>query len=315
MKIAKSCVCCGSDRLQRSPAVLMPFIASRVFGWESVEITPEWNMRDLPLGHTQAMCNTLRCEDCGLIFLDMRFDEEELGALYADYRGPAYSAARERLEPGYGNRNGVLKESFAYVATIEAILARYVCGAPRVLDWGGDTGLNTPFRGRAAIHHVYDISNKPPVAGAEVVDRAQIRAGAYDLVVSSNVLEHVSAPGEHLGEIASALAPDTVLYLEVPHEDAIRLVPDRRAGQARKRHWHEHINFFTDEALDAMLARAGLEQKARVSHPVSVAGRTCHVFSIVAQREGLAMSASTPPAKHQDMPDHRSGFAMPGDTR
>lgn len=288
MKIAKSCVCCGGERLQRSPAILMPFLASRIFGWESVEITPEWKMRDLPLGRAQAVCNTLGCEDCGLLFLDMRFDDEELGALYADYRGPAYTARRERLEPGYGERNRRLTGGSEYIPAIEAILAPYLGNAPRILDWGGDTGLNTPFRSRAAIHHVYDISEKSPIPGAQRVGRDEIRSGAYDLVVSSNVLEHVPLPSEHLREIASALDPETVLYLEVPHEDDIRLVADRCARQARRRHWHEHINLFTGEALDAMLARAGLQELTRVSHSIVAGGREAHVFSIVARRQGVA---------------------------
>lgn len=284
MKIARSCVCCGGDRLQRSPAVLMPFLACRIFGWEGVEITPDWNMRDLPLGHAQAMCSTLACDDCGLLFLDMRFDDEELGALYADYRGSDYAATRSRFEPNYEARNRILNEGSHYIPAIESLLAPYVGEAPRVLDWGGDTGLNTPFRGRAAIHHVYDISQKPAVPGAEIVGRDQARSGTYDLVVSSNVLEHVPAPGEHLEEIASALGPETILYLEVPHEDIVRLVPDQQDRPAQKRHWHEHINFFTGDSLDAMLARSGLEQLSRVSHPVSAGGKGSHVFSIVAKR-------------------------------
>lgn len=284
MKIAGSCVCCGADKLQRTPAVLMPFLAFRIFGWESTEITPEWNMRDLPVGRAQALCNTLGCEDCGVLFLDMRFDREELGALYSDYRGPGYDAARSRFEPDYGRRNQILNRGSNYIASIEELLAPYVGETPRVLDWGGDTGLNTPFRGRASTHHVYDISNKAAVDGAEIVDRDEACRGTYDLVVSSNVLEHVPAPREHLQEIASALKPDTIFYLEVPHEDVIRLVSERRERQAQKRHWHEHINFFTHESLDALLAGAGLEQLSRISHPVEAGGKVSEVFSIVAKR-------------------------------
>jgi SAM-dependent methyltransferase len=288
MKIAKACACCGTDRLKRSPAILMPFLACRVFGWESVEITPDWNMRDLAPGRAHALCNTLACEDCGLLFLDMRFDDEEMAALYADYRGPAYADTRARFEPGYERRNDILNGGSAYIPAIEAMLAPHVGTAPRVLDWGGDTGLNTPFRGKAALHHVHDISNKPVVDGAEIVDRGRALGERYDLVVSSNVLEHVPEPAAHLAEITAAMGPDTILYLEVPHEDVIRLVPDRADRPARKRHWHEHVNFFTEEALGAMLDRAGLSPLARVSHPVSAGGKASHVFSVIARRQAHA---------------------------
>ncbi|NNM74531.1 class I SAM-dependent methyltransferase [Enterovirga aerilata] len=262
----------------------MPFLAYRVFGWESVEITPDWNMRDLPLGRTQAMCNTLACTSCGLLFLDMRFDPEEMSALYADYRGDDYAATRGRFEPGYEWRNAILNEGSRYIETVEELLAPYLSSTPRVLDWGGDTGINTPFRGRASLHHVYDISNKPPVDGAEIVDREGILSAEYDLVVSSNVLEHVPAPGDALEEIVSVMGPETVLYIEVPHEDVVRLVPCEADRIRAKRHWHEHVNFFTEPAIDAMLARAGLEQITRVSHQVSAGGKDSHVFSVVAKR-------------------------------
>jgi len=54
---------------------------------------------------------------------------------------------------------------------------------PRVLDWGGDTGVNTPFRSRAMQHDVYDISNRPMVEGARSVDLDTVKASVYDLIV------------------------------------------------------------------------------------------------------------------------------------
>jgi hypothetical protein len=82
------------------------------------------------------------------------------------------------------------------------------------------------------------------------------------------------------------MGPRTALYLEVPHEDVVRLIDEPGARLAAKRHWHEHINFFTAEALDAALASAGLVAAARVSHPVVAGGKASHVFSIVARKDG-----------------------------
>ena len=284
MRIATRCPCCEGTDLARGPAVLMPFVAYRVFGWEPVAVTPDWGLRDLPPGHAHSVCATLMCRGCHLLFLDMRFDDSEMAALYVGYRGPAYTAARARFEPDYEARNAIIEAGSGYIPAVEALIAPHLGDAPlRVLDWGGDTGLNTPFRGRAAVHDVLDISNKPAVPGARRVTPDEVRAGAYDLVVSSNVLEHVPEPGALLAEMAAALGPGTVLYLEVPHEEVVRCEPDPAARPARKRHWHEHVNFFTEAALDAMLARAGLSAVARTSHPVSAAGRAAHVFSIVAR--------------------------------
>lgn len=282
MKIAKRCVCCDGADLRASPAVLMPFLARRIFGWETTEVTEAWNMRDLAPGRVYGLCNTLACADCGLIFLDMRFDDEEMAALYHGYRGPDYCAVRERFEPGYGARNAALAEGSPYIPQIEAILASYVGSSPRVLDWGGDTGLNTPFKGNTALHHVYDISDKAVVAGAERVGVEQAKSCGYDLVVSAQVLEHVPYPVDLLREMIGAMSAETVLYLEFPHEALMR-EPASMDRAGAKRHWHEHINFFSEAAVDAMMARAGLAVLHRRSHPISAGGRTGWIFSVVAR--------------------------------
>lgn len=286
MKIAKRCVCCDGDRLAASPAVLMPFLAHRIFGWETTEVTADWGLRDLGPGRAYSLCNTLACAACGLIFLDMRFDDEEMAALYRGYRGPDYCATRTRFEPGYADRNALLGEGSPYAGEIEALLSPHLAphlgAAIRVLDWGGDTGLNTPFRGRAAAHHVYDISDKPVVAGAERVGLEQAGAGGYDLVVSAHVLEHVSFPVRLLRDMAGAMTDQSILYLEFPHEELMRR-PDSDGRAQAKRHWHEHINFFSEAAVDAMTVQAGLEIVQRISHAVSAGGATCQVFSVIAR--------------------------------
>ncbi len=281
MKIARKCVCCDGGDLARNPAVLAPFVANRVFGWEPAEVTSAWGLRDIGEGRAYSVCNSLVCGDCGLIFLDMRFDDEEMSALYAGYRGADYCATRERFEPGYAARNALLQQGAPYIPVIEEFLTPHLPTQPRILDWGGDTGVNTPLRGRAAAHHVYDISDQPTVAGALRVEREVVLRENYDLIVLSQVLEHVPDPRAILAELVAAMRPQTRLYVEVPHEDLVRL---RGAGPAAlKRHWHEHVNFFTPEALDRLHAGLGLEIVARASHEVVAGGRGDHVFSILSQ--------------------------------
>jgi len=288
MRLAKRCVACDGDRLGHVPAVLMPFVADRIFGWRPTEISPEWGLRDIPAGMACSICKTMMCEDCGMLFLDMRFDDEEMAALYADYRGEAYTRERDRFEPGYAARNAIMLEGSAYIGQIEAILEPYLGARPRVLDWGADTGVNTPFRSRAMQHDVYDISNRPMVEGARSVDLDTVKASVYDLIVSSHVLEHVPYPRESLREIANAMRQETILYVEVPHEEVVRLSENPAQRLDRKRHWHEHINFFTPSALDAVFEDVGLSIIERQSFPIAAAGKNSHVFSILARRSTRA---------------------------
>jgi SAM-dependent methyltransferase len=127
------------------------------------------------------------------------------------------------------------------------------------------------------------------VEGARAIDLDTVRANVYDLIVFSNVLEHVPYPRASLREIANAMRPDTILYVEVPHEDVARLNDDPTQRLDRKHHWHEHVNFFTPSALDAVFGDVGLSIIERKSHPISAGGKDSHVFSIVARRSTQAI--------------------------
>ena len=83
MRIASQCIACASGLLERSPAILMPFVAHQVFGWTPVEITSDWGLRTIPAGMAYPLCNSVECQACGTLFLDIRFDEAEMEALIA----------------------------------------------------------------------------------------------------------------------------------------------------------------------------------------------------------------------------------------
>lgn len=258
-RIATNCVACGSSRLRKSPAILMPFVAHRALGWAPVEIDESWGLRTIPSGNAYSICNSVGCEDCGMLFLDIRFSDAEMGALYHGYREEEYTALRDHYEPGYRARNETLNAGDSYIPHVEGFLSAFLPDRIRVLDWGGDTGMNTPLKARADLFHIYDISARDAVAGATIVGLDTARDTRYDLIVCSNVLEHVPFPRELLADIKACMGPETVLYVEVPHEELVR----RHGGEAdlctRKRHWHEHVNFFGWTSLRAMLEGAGFE--------------------------------------------------------
>lgn len=279
-RIAARCICCGSDELKKSPAILMPFIAKRVFGWEPVEITVDWGLRDIKSGMAYPLCNSVQCAGCGALFLDIRFNDSEMAALYSGYRGEKYTDLRDRFEPGYRSRNSIILRGSTHIASVETFLSRYVIPPLSILDWGGDTGLNTPFGSQSKVFHIYDISNKPTTEGAVRVDKDTIRVTHYDLIVLSHVLEHLPYPAKAIMEITPVMKKDTVLYIEVPHEDLLRLNPASDNVYTKKRHWHEHINFFTRESLRLLLERCGLAAIDVQSIEAGGDVKKWHVFAI-----------------------------------
>ncbi len=269
-RVATQCVCCASADLLRSPAILMPFVADRVFGWKPVVIDASWGLHTIAPGHAYSICNSLLCTACNLLFLDIRFTDQELAALYADYRGADYVALRETYEPGYRERNSRLEVRPSHIDAVEDFLRPFVKLPLRTLDWGGNSGRSTPFRGPGNTTHVYDISGRPTVEHASAVSLADARSQPHDLVVCSHVLEHVPFPLQTLEEIGMAVQAGTLLYIEVPLEELTASEPDPVARLHAKRHWHEHINFFTPDSMRALIARAGfvVHAEARVDIPI-----------------------------------------------
>lgn len=277
-RVARHCVCCGSGTLESHPAILMPFVADRAFGWQPAVIDESWGLQTIPSGTAYTVCKSLWCPECGLLFLDIRFSEAEMAGIYCGYRGAEYTRLREHYEPGYAARNQQLDQGVSYIAEVEHFLRPLVGDTPHVLDWGGDTGRNTPFRGRSQMCDVYDISDKPVVAGARRVDHGQALGSTYDLVVCSNVLEHIPYPEDTLRDIVAAMDTHSVLYVEVPFEDTVRTVPSQ--PHLHKRHWHEHVNFFSEDSLHRLMERCGLEVVSSGQLFVTTAGKSTYLFQL-----------------------------------
>lgn len=254
--VADQCVCCGSQAIQSVPAILMPFVAHRIFGWAPALIDETWGLNTVQTGMAYSVCKTLLCTNCGLLFSDIRFSNHELTNLYQDYRGEEYTTLREKYEPGYAQRNDALMHEIDYGEIVENFLEPLLDFPLSILDWGGDTGKNTPFKDRCKAFDIFDISNIDVIAGARSVNKQDALASKYDLVVCSNVLEHVPYPSDLLNDIKGTMHAESVLYIEVPYEEVIRVYG--HSAITHKKHWHEHINFFSPTSLLALIANCGL---------------------------------------------------------
>jgi len=278
-RIARQCVCCGSRDLVKSPAVLMPFVAHRVFDWKPTTIDKTWDLRTIPAGNAVSICNSVLCNSCNHLFLDIRFSEDELALLYADYRGENYVALRSQYEPDYAERNNSLKDGITYHEDVRNFLDPYLHVPVAVLDSGGDTGINTPYREEASICHIYDISAVKVVNGAKQVTQEEALNNRYDLVVCSNVLEHVPYPTDTLSEIYRFMSKKTVLYIELPYEQIMRETQDLSNVLNKKRHWHEHINFFSKSSIERLIDRCGYRvidfRELSVSHEITLLQLLC----------------------------------------
>ena len=286
-RLAASCVCCGSDDLAASPAILMPFVAHRVFGWAPVEIDESWGLKTIQSGMAYSICKSLRCRQCSHLFCDIRFSDTEMNVLYAGYREDAYVALRDHYEPGYRARNAGLVEIVTYKPQIEAFLDPYLRdpqsqGQLTILDWGGDTGSNTPYEQHRTTLDIFDISGKDVVPGARVVSLEQATSAKYRLVICGQLLEHTPYPSDVLAEVRKAMDAESVLYIEVPFEPIMQQdAPDR---ETVKRHWHEHINFYSQSSLEALLRTHGFEIVDQGVLEINIGGNDAKILQVACRR-------------------------------
>ncbi len=252
-RIATHCVCCGSGDLERSPAILMPFVAARTFGWYPQHIDGSWGLNTIENGMAYSICNSLNCNVCGHLFLDIRFSDSEMSNLYRDYRGADYVNLRERFEPGYKLRNESLSHGVSFLSKVEEFLKPHISSPLTILDWGGDTGVNTPFVKSAQQVDIYDISHKDVIEGVRCVTLDEASNKKYKLIICSQVLEHVPFPLDLIRQIKNCMDKESILYIELPCESLIRNSDQKLNLAKEKKHWHEHINFYTENSIKEML--------------------------------------------------------------
>jgi len=205
-----SCPCCASTRLQKWPAIVAPFIARYACGTEP-----------------QA-CSLCECLSCTFRFFDSRLTDQEIGTLYAGYRGPGYFNARHRYEFWYSATvNGAIGNDPAEIESRKLNLAKLLSGRSEsivsVLDYGGDRGQFIPDQ-LGSMRYVFEISDATTVPGVtrlESVERKQ-----FDLVMLAHVLEHCSEPVKFVQELKPLANDHTIYYFEVPFErPSLRFAP------------------------------------------------------------------------------------------
>ena len=270
------CVICDGQIRRLKRALVAPFLAKRM--WDRMPFCVD----------------LVRCDACGFTFYNPRLDDADLRRLYANYRSDEYQSMRHASEPWYTkNFNSDLASASSYQdrrARLAPIL-RQVVGQrtiSRILDYGGDRGDLVVGLFGDAQPFVYDISGISAAPG--VTSTINPAACNADLIVNSNVLEHVGFPRALVSEIFRASPEGGLVFLEVPCEFPTGLKRiARRIAQigimvlmrptlarfvvrpAGLYMMQEHINYFTEHSLSQLVRSCGGSVMASGSY--SSAGR------------------------------------------
>lgn len=214
------------------------------------------------------------------MFYNPRLDDTDLRRLYENYRSEEYQQMRHAFEPWYtSNFNEELASASSYRIRrdiVRTILLQHIGERKvrRILDYGGDRGDLVSGLFDEAEPFVYDISGVSATPGVTAtVDPTGCKA---DLIINSNVLEHIGFPRNLVSGIFQAAPEDGLVFLEVPCEFPFGLTRiSRRVAQigvtALTRPWltrflvtraslymmHEHINYFSERALTTLMRSCG----------------------------------------------------------
>lgn len=208
MKDVAHCVLCGHTEPQLKPTKLAKFVDDRMQGHSE----PVTNV------HMPWVENfTVICDSCGFKHSSRRYTLAQEQQYYHDYGSGSYLDQRCRYE-GEGLRHtfcniqpGLLPQRRDQLTRAFQLLPEI---QPRsVIDWGG-LGRSVPRIWDQCQYYSLDIS------GVELAQGWLPDCGlSADLIISQQVLEHVSDPWAMIREMALRLNPGGYLYIEVPNED------------------------------------------------------------------------------------------------
>lgn len=264
------CLICKSSNTKKNKAQCADFILERVFDGQN---------KDLDLLH---------CQDCGFAFFSYRFNDEECQKLYTGYRGKKYQQQRQKHECWYTDKiNDLIGKNETEIKNRNANLTKIlkdntdISKIKSVLDFGGDKGQFIPQILNNAQKYVYDISGVEVVEGVMRINSIEdCSKNDYDLIICSNVLEHVSDPAEIIKQIKSLLHKGKYLYLELPFDSPFykNQLSDLQFLFNRYFNWinilkhfiktkkyanislmHEHINFYTPQSIETLLQNQGFK--------------------------------------------------------
>ena len=234
------------------------------------------------------------CDQCGFRFFDRGLSPEEANNYYSTYRDAGYLRERNSFEPFYTEKvhRGIhdwLRSKGRRIALAQVLEQ---AGAPTAfsaaLDFGGGGG-HMLLDIAAARKAVFDLSDDEMEPGITRITSLEPAGCDWDLVLSCQVLEHLSDPLSAVVQVREMLLPGGWFYAEVPDE-----IWSNRACSGRVRDaflaWivkkplcltaadvlstgvriklgflpplgfvpmREHLNYFTTEALRRLLLKAG----------------------------------------------------------
>jgi 2-polyprenyl-3-methyl-5-hydroxy-6-metoxy-1,4-benzoquinol methylase len=203
----------------------------------------------------------VRCEDCGLVFLNPQPSDEELARIYgANYFLGSESEAgrREVSELAQATARLYLSEINRYQGPKRGRLLEVGCCDGDFLVLAEVDGWQvTGVEQSAADCELARNRLKSGEVHCGDLAQAALAGDQFDLCVISDVLEHVRSPLDFLAEIHRVLKPGGTLFIATPSIDSW-------SARAMRQKWMEfkaeHLTYFDRQTIQTALFKSGFDQ-------------------------------------------------------
>lgn len=299
-----ACPICSSSVSVAKRGATAPFLARRIWDRPPFEV------------------ELASCAACGFLFYNPRLEPGEESRLYASYRDDRYQRQRHSCEPWYTK---ALNASLSDPALMEQrkqalreILTQHVdVPIGNVLDFGGADGSLVHQLLSGAQAYVYDVSEVTPLEGIRrCATPSDCLDHEFQLIICSNVLEHVAVPPDVLAQIHDLAVPGTLVFIEVPFESPLdsvtlrkRLIQQGLVFATRPRvglsllrlNWlylmHEHVNFFDSSSLRELMSTSDWNVRASGTYGVGTGLLRMTMGYCLAQLEPATAAGSAQPSR------------------
>ena len=203
----------------------------------------------------------VRCDDCGLVFLNPQPSDDELAGIYGanNFLGSDSETGRQAVsEIKRATARLYLSEIRRYRGPESGRLIEIGCGDGEFLalaeaDGWRVTGIEySP----AACEKARQRLKNGEVRCGEL-QQAGLPAEQFDLCVISDVLKHVRSPLDFLREIHRVLKPGGTLFIATPSIDSWSARLLRQKWMEFKA---EHLTYFDHQTLQTMLFKSGFRE-------------------------------------------------------
>jgi SAM-dependent methyltransferase len=222
------------------------------------------------LGVETLEVNTVRCFNCGHLFLSPTFTRDEIERLYSPQTVKEFEEQLARRGMSWGEALGGTNwqerkaESLRIrPRIIRDVLNKYTARKSKILDIGGESGHNlTAFKDNSELF-VLDLMEPQEKLECITYIRDYKSASTYapfDIIISTHTLEHVVDLNEEIGNIRKIVRNGSYIYIEVPCQSFS--IIRRKTGM----HINGHVNLFTRNSLHNLLQLNGFSHRLLKLH-------------------------------------------------